>query len=763
MGRMPKKNPMTVRRVLALFLAYVALAVLGGVVASGLLAPAVLGVNNVAKAVIPSLQVEGVDFDVTSLPQKSVMYASDGKTKFAEFYAQNREVVPIKDISEHMQHAVVAREDKRFFQHSGVDVPGVMRAFVQTYVVGGDQQGGSSLTQQYVKNVLSVQAEEANDPISQYHASEDTIARKVREMLIAVQMEKKYSKFEILQGYLNIAQFGTNSLYGVETAAKRYFNVSAKDLNIVQSATIAAITKNPGKFDPSIEANQAESQKQRNIVLDLMLDQGYISQQEHDEAVAIPIKDTLNIQSVDKGCMYAGYDAGYFCNYVTKRILNSEEFGKTRAERQKLLDEGGLKIVTTLDIDANTLMMQEANNTIPAADPSGMEIVMASVKPGTGEVLGFGINRQYDETDAAQNDPTKSGMNYAVDAVDGGGNGFPIGSSWKPINLIAWMEAGRSINENLTTTTRYATSLFNCDRYSGSPTDIWPVTNALTNGTVNPETPFLGLVRSHNTTMASMGTQIGLCKVADAAKEVGYHNAVPGHEDVFDSISLNPSLMIGGSTSVSPLTMANVFATYAANGVACDPIAMKKVTDRNGKDIKVPSANCHQAVDPGIIQTLAYTMNQGTVRSDGVAVTGRLSDGRKTFIKTGTNEDTYVTTGGFLPNELATFVLVGDVQNPNENRIANITINGEYHSYWDGATIATPAWKRFTEAYIAKKGIPANNDYGQPDQRFMAYTGVSARSKTGTTAGTAGTTGTTAGTTGATTGTTAGTTTGQTN
>lgn len=746
MGRMPKNN-LTVRRVLTLFLAYLMLALAGGVVATGLLVPAVFGANNVAKAVIPSLQVEGVDFDVTSLPQKSVMYANDGKTKFAEFYAQNREVVPIKDISKHMQHAVVAREDKRFFQHSGVDVQGVLRAFVQTYVVGGDQQGGSSLTQQYVKNVLSVQAEESGDSIAQYHASEDTIARKVREMLIAVQMEKKYSKFEILQGYLNIAQFGSNSLYGVETAAKRYFNVSAKDLNVVQSATIAAITKNPAKFDPSIEANQPEAQKQRNIVLDLMLDQNYITQQEHDEASAMPIKDTLNLQSVDKGCMYAGYDAGYFCNYVTKRILNSEEFGKTRAERQKLLDEGGLKIVTTLDIDTNMLMMQEANNTIPAADPSGMEIVMASVKPGTGEVLGFGLNRQYDETDAAQNDPTKSGMNYAVDAVDGGGNGFPIGSSWKPINLIAWMEAGRSINENLTTTTKYATSLFNCDQYAGSPTEIWNVTNALTNSTVNPETPFLGLVRSHNTTMASMGAQIGLCKIADAAKEVGYHNAIPGHEDVFDSISLTPALVIGGSTSVSPLTMANVFATYAANGVACDPIAMKQVTDRNGKDIKVPSANCHQAVDPGIIQTLAYTMNQGTVRSDGAGYAGRLSDGRKSFIKTGTNEDTYVTTGGFLPGEIATFVLVGDVQNPNENRIANIAINGEYHGYWDGATIAAPAWRRFTEAYIAKKGVPANNDYGQPDQRFMAYTGVSARSRTGTTGTTTGTTGTTTGTT----------------
>ena len=205
MSTMPKKKSVPLHRALVLLLAYVVLAVTGGVVASVLFMPAVFGANTVAKAVVPSLQVEGVDFDVTSLPQKSIMYANDGTTEIAQFYSQNRIVVPLKEISEPMQQAVVAREDRRFWQHSGVDVQGVMRAFVQTYLIKGAQQGGSSLTQQYVKNVLLMQAIEDDDPIAQYHASEDTIARKIREMLISVQMEKKYSKAEILQGYLNIA------------------------------------------------------------------------------------------------------------------------------------------------------------------------------------------------------------------------------------------------------------------------------------------------------------------------------------------------------------------------------------------------------------------------------------------------------------------------------------------------------------------------------------------------------------------------------
>ena len=310
---MPKKNSLTARRALALLLAYLTLCIAGGVVVSLMAMPAVFGANNAAKALAPSLTVEGIDFDVTSLPQKSTLYASDGKTVIASFYAQNREVVPIKNISVYMQRAVVAREDRRFFEHAGVDVQGVLRAFVQTYVAKGDTQGGSSLTQQYVKNVLMVKAREDDDPIAEYHASEDTVARKLREMLIAVQMEKKYSKYEILQGYLNIAQFGSGSLYGVEAAAKRYFNTTAANLSVVQAATIAAITKNPEKYDPSIEANQKTSEEQRNIVLDLMLQEKFITKAQHDKAKATLLKDTLNIQSVQQGCQVAG-DAAFFCS-----------------------------------------------------------------------------------------------------------------------------------------------------------------------------------------------------------------------------------------------------------------------------------------------------------------------------------------------------------------------------------------------------------------------------------------------------------------
>mgnify|MGYP001223809332 CR=1 FL=1 len=711
---MPKKKTLIVRRVFALILAYVMLCIAGGVVASAFLAPAVLGVNSIARAVVPSLKVEGIDFDVTSLPQKSRLFASDGKTVIASFYAQNRTVVPIKDISKTMQEAAVAREDKRFFEHSGIDVQGIMRAFVQTFIKKGDTQGGSSLTQQYVKNVLITQAQEKGDPIGEYHASEETIARKLREMLIAVQMEKKYSKLEILQGYLNIAQFGTNNLYGVETAARRYFGVSAKDLNLVQSATIAAITKNPAAYDPSVESNQKESERQRNVVLQLMYQQGYIKDKKtYEDAVKTPLKDTLHLQddATNIGCQSAG-DAAFFCNYVTNKILNSAEFGKTQEARDKLLNEGGLDIYTTMDINANSAAMKAARDTVPVNDPSGFEAMIAAVRPGTGEVLGFGINRVYDATDAAKSNATHTAINYDVDQADGGGQGYPVGSTWKPINMVAWLLAGKSINTPLATSTNYSNSDFSCARYNGVGT--WPVENS-GGGTVNPETPLHALIYSHNTTQAAMMKQIKLCAIADAAKTVGYHNSPEGQEDVYSSNSLNAPMVIG-SVQASPLTMANVYATIAANGVECTPIAIKKVITISGKSLKVPSANCHQAIPSEVAQTVAYAMNQGVVTKNGEAATAQLENNRKTFAKTGTNEDKYMLTGGFVP-QVASFVAVGNAEVPES--FNGKTINGKTLPSWYGMYIATPAWKEFMNTYLDTAKIAQDNNYGNAASKFL--------------------------------------------
>ncbi|WP_190972883.1 transglycosylase domain-containing protein [Bifidobacterium rousetti] len=758
-----KKSSLTVRRVFTLLLTYIMLCVGGGIVVATMFSPAVFAANSVAESVAPSLKVEGVDFDVTSLPQKSVMYANDAKTELTDFYADNRTVVPLKKISKAMQQAVVAREDRRFFQHHGVDIQGTMRAFFQTFVKKGDTQGGSTLTQQYVKNVLAMQARENDDPIAEYHASEQTIARKLREMLIAVQMEKEYSKLEILQGYLNIAQFGNHNLYGVESAAKRYFNTTAAKLNPMQAATIAAITKNPTRFDPTVEENLERSQNERNTVLKLMLDQGFIDQATYTKSVNTPLKDTLDVQTIESGCQVAG-DAAFFCEYVTRQILKSPEFGATEEERNKLLKEGGLKIVTTMDVNANTIAMQTARNTIPPDDPTGFEVAIAAIKPGTGEVLGFGINRTFDATDRAKTDSTRTAVNYAVDQVDGGGWGFNVGSTWKPINLVAWMQKGKSINQSLSTTTSVNTRSFSCNGhyFGGLP---WKVENA-GGGTVASETPLQGLVLSHNTTQAAMASQITLCPIADAAKAMGYHNSIQGKEDVYDSNSFQPPMVIG-TVQASPLTMANVYATIAAKGVECTPIAITKMTDSTGKNYKVPSANCHQAIDPEVAETAAYALNQGVVRSGGNAVKAQLDNGRKTFAKTGTNETTYMLTAGFIP-QVSAYVAIGNAEVPQS--FSYKTINGVYHSTWYGMYLAEPAWREFMQNYVNAANIPIDNSYGTPSSKYtygVASSTTKKKSSTSTdgdgtsTGGTTGT-GTSQGTTGGTTtgGTTGGGTTG---
>lgn len=683
----------------------------GGAVATGFFLPAVFGANTVAQGLTSTLKPEDLNFDLADLPQQSRMYASDGKTVLATFYDQNRIIVPLKDISDVMQKAVVAREDHRFWEHTGIDPQGIARAFVQTYVKKGDTQGGSTLTQQYVKNILIDQAIQNDDPIGAYHAQEESIARKLREMLIAVELEKQYSKEEILQGYLNIAQFGKN-VYGVETAAQHYFSKSAKDLTLVEAATIAAITKNPANFDPTI--NPEESQHQRNITLDLMSQWGFVDKKETDAAKKIPIGDTLHVQNVSVGCQAAG-NAAYFCDYALHQIENSAEFGKTLQDRKNLIRRGGLNIYTTLDVNAQNAAQQAVEGQVPINDPSGYENILAAIRPGTGEVLALAQNRIYD---VAGNDPTRTSMNYAVDRADGGGIGFPIGSTWKPINFVAWLQAGHSMNEYLPTSTSYA---FSSIPGAGN-VGVWSVSNT-EGGTVNPETPLHALNMSHNTTQASMAQRIGMKAIAETAKTLGYHNA--DGTDITQQSIFSPSMLIG-TNETSPLTMANVFATIAANGVACTPIALTKVTNSAGKEFKVPSADCHQAIPSNIAQSTAYAMNLNVTQ--GGAKTAQLDGGRKTFAKTGTNEQTGMTTGGFVP-QVSAFAIVVDAENPSGG--IHGTINGVYRPTWYGMYIATPTWRNFMNAYLAAANIPADNNYGTPDPALTAYSGSkSTRSNT---------------------------------
>ncbi|HMO12134.1 MAG TPA: transglycosylase domain-containing protein, partial [Actinotalea sp.] len=315
-----------------------------------------------------------------------------------------------------------------------------------------ETEGASTLTQQYIKNMLIQAALELEDEAERAQAIADAnyagndaegYARKLREARLAIALEQRMTKDQILEGYLNIAQFGL-SVYGVETAAQLYFSVPASELSYLQAATIAGITKSPVAYDP--QRNPEAAQSRRNLVLGLMLREGTITQAEHDAGVATPIADTLSLGTTKLGCANAdGVVAGsaYFCDYVTKIMAQDPVFGETARERRQLLYAGGLTIHTTLDPHKQTIANDVAMATVPPGDPSAVAVALSVVEPGTGKVLALAQSTVYDTN---QNPPPgHTAVNYNTPLRFGGSRGVPAGSTFKPFTVREGLKEGRSL------------------------------------------------------------------------------------------------------------------------------------------------------------------------------------------------------------------------------------------------------------------------------------------------------------------------------
>ncbi len=436
---------------LGLLAAFAVVASVGGVVAAGLVLPAVATTSAMANTTTQIFDELPAELTQVPLSEKSTILAADG-TLLATFYDQNRIVVPLSEISVDMINAVIDTEDKRFFEHGGVDLTGMTRALL-TNAVSDSKEGASTLTQQYVKNAQIQAALQIDDPVERAQAIADAradtgldgYARKLQEAKLAISLEKVMTKEEILQAYLNISQFGV-SVYGVETAAQYYFSVSAKDLDYLQAATIAGITKGPTEYDP--ERNPEKSQNRRDTVLSLMLKQGDITQEQFDTGVATPIGDTLKLGQTRLGCMTAGSvvaGSGYFCDYVTKIIAQNPAFGETAADRRRLLYQGGLTIHTTLDPRLQELADAAVKNAVPVDDPSGVSDAMSTVEPGTGKILAMAQNRNYNT--APNPGPGESAVNYNTDYDYGGSQGFQPGSTFKAFTLLEWLKEGHALQE----------------------------------------------------------------------------------------------------------------------------------------------------------------------------------------------------------------------------------------------------------------------------------------------------------------------------
>ncbi|MDR0788912.1 MAG: transglycosylase domain-containing protein [Bifidobacteriaceae bacterium] len=657
----------------------------------------------------------------TSLSNASDLYASDGVTKLATFYTENRIEVPLEKISPYMKYAVLSREDHRFYDHKGVDPKGIMRALVSNIKgkVGGssdDSQGGSTLTQQYVKNLGIAQGLSNHDPIAVYQAREQSIFRKIKEAYIAINIEKKLNnKDKILEGYLNAAQFGINS-YGVEVAAQHFFSIPASDLDIAQAATIAMITKSPGSYDPTVNISNAEFQ--RNIVIGLMAQHGYITDEEAAQAKSKSLADSLEIKDTKTGCEAAG-NAAFFCDYVKRTILNSSAFGKNSEDRTAFLFQGGLKITTTLNLDIQNAAYDEIVKAIPVKDPSQYEIALSSVEPGTGKVISMVQNRNFtnelvstDTLTQEEKDITTS-INYNVNQKLGGGTGFPPGSTIKGLTLATWLKNGHSLNEIIDGEKQtFKSADFQC----GTPIIPWEPQNAANSG-YGYFTPLVGLNNSYNMVYIRMGSKLGLCEIASTYTKMGFRQSFEGQELLTSqsSSSYQPTLLIGG-TNTTPLDMANAYATIASGGIHCEPIVITKIENSDGEEVDIPDAGCERVLDEDVAHTAAYALKTNTTSGSG-RVFGRLADGRDAGVKTGTTDGPNDLWAVGITTGLSSALWMGNAQGLKP--FSHVTVGGRYYAIWYGSTLAAPTMRNYYNRAIAF--YPAGS-FGSPASRLMGTT-----------------------------------------
>ncbi|GII97780.1 membrane peptidoglycan carboxypeptidase [Sediminihabitans luteus] len=697
----------TVFQLVALLLALVLVAGIGGILAGGLLIPVAAGTKTLADSAVQVFDDLPDDLEPGPLSQQSVIYANDGKTVIARYWTENRIVVGLDEVSQPMKDAVIATEDKRFWEHGGVDITGTTRAFVNNFS-GGDVEGASTLTQQYVKNVLIEQAVRDDDPLAAEAARAQTNERKLREAKLAIALEKKMTKPEILEAYLNISQFG-NGVYGVETAARYFFGKHAKDLNITESATIAGITKGPSAYDPTIsETTMKNATGRRNTVLNLMYQQNYITLDQFNTARTSKLEDTLDLHPVEAGCA-ASQQYAFFCDYVTKEIVAQPAFGETAKDRQDLLYRGGLSIVTTVDPTMQKAAYKDITEAVPADDPSTLEAAISSVEPGTGKILAMAQNRPYNP--AATDNAEGTVVNYSADMAHGASDGFQVGSNFKPFVLAEWLRSGHTLNETVNANkVPRNPSWFDTGSCSGPLADQeWTIANS--EGNISGNVSVLkATAQSINTAFVDMGSKLKLCNIRDTAWDSGFRPSNAANPTV-DDIELQAPMIIGTGVS-SPLQMAAAYATFASGGTYCTPIAITKVTDADGKDLAVPGQDCEQSLDPKIANTVAYAM-KGPLAPGGTAPHAALD--RPAAGKTGTTQmsaQTWFT--GYTP-DLSTSVWVGSAEG-NKQFNMDTTVKGVRYAPLYGSSIAAPTWHDFMTT--ALEGVPAR-DFAAPDPTMV--------------------------------------------
>ncbi|MFH8657243.1 transglycosylase domain-containing protein [Streptomyces afghaniensis] len=674
---------------------FLGVSVLAGAVLAGIALPAVGALGLAAKGSVESFDELPANMKTPPLSQRTTILDADGG-QIATVYSRDRTVVPLKDVSPYMQKAIVAIEDSRFYQHGAVDLKGVLRALNKNARSGEVAQGASTLTQQYVKNVFVEEA--GDDPTKVAQATQQTIGRKIRELKYAIQVEEELGKKKILENYLNITFFGQQA-YGIEAAAQRYFSKSAKDLNVQEAALLAGIVQSPSRYDPVND--EAEATKRRNTVLRRMADVGDISRAQAAEAMKAPLG--LKVSKPKNGCITAVKGAGFFCDYVREVFLNDPVFGKTKEARAKVWNQGGLTIRTTLDPQAQESAQRSIKDHVYTSDDVATAATL--VEPGTGKIVAMGQSRPYG-VDTKKGQTT---LNLSVNDDMGGGVGYQPGSTFKPIVAAAALEDGMPANKVYPSPYEmpYPSPVAACNgrTWKNDPASPAEVANE-NRSEVGPYDMKEATAKSVNTYYVQMISDIGICPVTKMAKKMGVERADG------DKMPQVPSIALG-TQEMSPLTMANAYATFASRGMYCTPVAIESISQRVGdstKSLAVPKSTCSRAMSEKTADTI-NTLLRGVVE-DGTGKKAGLGS-RPSAGKTGTTDERYAAWFvGYTPN-LAGAVWVGDPA--HKRKMVGITIGGVPHDKVFGGEVPGPIWGDMMTGALEGKPVENFNTVHIPD------------------------------------------------
>ncbi|MEV8517819.1 transglycosylase domain-containing protein [Dactylosporangium sp. NPDC051484] len=658
--------------------------VLAGLVVAAATLPLALAAGGMAKAGSDTWENLPTNLATPRPAETTYVYASDAKTLITTFYDENRRDVQLDQVAKVLQQAVVAAEDARFYQHHGVDARGVLRAFVSNSR-GGAQQGASTLTMQYVRNVLKNDA--SLTPQQHLEALADSPARKLREMRYAGALEKRMSKAEILRRYLNISYFGSGA-YGIYAASQTYFGKVPAELTLPEAALLAGLLQSPDADNP-LTGDRETALKRRAYTLESMAKMRVITPAEATAAKGTQLK--LTERRLPNDCTSVARehnDWGFFCDYFRQWWNSQPEFGATAMDRDENLRTGGYTVVTSLDPNVQATALAQSLGVYGYG--SARSVPLAVVQPGSGRVLAMAVNRHFSlEANPREHPQYPNTVNQLISGGSGV-DGYQAGSTFKMFTMLAALEAGLPLSTRFNAPARIVT---NWPGSAGASCGgHWCPANDSPSWMDGERTMWNGFGRSVNTYFVWLEQQIGARRAVEMAQRLGI--VFRGDLDVslaakaegWGSFTL-------GTALTTPLDLANAYAAVAAGGLYCQPLPVLSITDPDGRPADAAGPKCKQAVDPDVAAAATDAarcpVSKGSSygRCDGgtaEAVSGILS-GRPVAGKTGSSENNATETFvGFTPQIAAAGIAV-NVDNPNDY------VGGGVSSSVNGAVAQTMA------------------------------------------------------------------------